>query len=302
MVVITAKPVDYPVAIDWLFPGEPSKAGRALAVLRAGEFGPDALLAIREQGRVVGAILCHLQPGSAATIYPPGAVDAPTADALVQAVERKMLAAGVKQGQTLLRPAEAARAEPLLRGGFCRIAQLSLQVRSIPLLEAFDPPLPSLHFLPATAVTPGFAETLESTYDGTLDCPELNGVRDIREVLQGYHEFPKGERRGWFLVERAGQPVGVVLLGPGPRPGIVELSYLGLVPSARGRKFGEHLLRFALRETAARFAECLILNVDQRNAPALQLYVNAGFREYDRQDVYLWCAPGGSCGETAFDR
>jgi len=288
MVVSGAKPDEYPAAIDWIFPGDPEKAGRALALMKSGEFGPDSLLVVRSQSQIAGAILYQLQPGSAATIYPPGAIDTATADTLVEAIKQRLTAFGVKQAQTLLYPVEAPRAEPLLRGGVRCIARLSLQVRTIELLEEFRAPSSSLLFLPSTASTPGFAATLEATYQGTLDCPELNDLREIHDVLMGYQEFPPGEPQGWFLVSQTGNPIGVVLLGPGSRAGIVELSYLGVIPSARGRKLGHQLLQFALREAAARFAECLILNVDLRNAPALQLYLGRGFRQYDLQDVYIW--------------
>jgi len=284
-----ARPDEYQAAFECLYPSDPGKAAMGLAFVRAGEFGTNPLIVAREGARIIGTILVHLLPGSpSATVFPPGALDRTTADALARKAVERLVEAGVKQAQTFLRPADAARAEPLLRAGFRHMAYFSMQIRTLELLKVIEPPTKAIWFAPATAQTPGFATTLEATYEGTLDCPELNDLLEIQDVLKSYQHFPKGEAPGWFLVMEARKPIGVVLLGPGTRAGIVQLSYLGLVPSARGRGRGRDLLRFALREAASRFAECLVVSVDERNSPALQLYVNEHFREYDRQEIYLW--------------
>jgi ribosomal protein S18 acetylase RimI-like enzyme len=69
---------------------------------------------------------------------------------------------------------------------------------------------------------------------------------------------------------------------------VAELAYLGLVPAARGRGLGRPLVRFALGRAEAAAAEWVTLSADVRNDPALKLYRAHGFREYDRQHVYLW--------------
>src|SRR5436309_500018 len=76
----------------------------------------------------------------------------------------------------------------------------------------------------ASAADPpaAFADTLMATYDGTLDCPELNGDRTAAEVLAG-HRAAAADPPDWALARSGPDPVGVVLLGPGPRPGVLEL-------------------------------------------------------------------------------
>ncbi len=301
--VRAADPADRPAACRALFAHLPEadrdrRADRALELLASGEFDPAGLLVVKSDGRVVGAALYQLHPGAAAVTWPPGVGPGPdrdaTEDALAQAVVGRFRAAGVKQAQTLLPPADRARARPLERAGFRHVTRLAYLCRPLAGADApppFDPDRSPLRFTPAAEPTAAFADTLMATYDGTLDCPELNGDRTAAEVLAG-HRAAAADPPDWSLASAGAEPVGVVLLGPGPRPGVAELSYLGLVRSARGKGLGRELLRFALARAAASAAGWLTLSVDVRNAPALRLYRGHGFREYDLQDVFLW-HPGG---------
>ena len=206
------------------------------------------------------------------------------AAALARAVADRLRAAGVKQAQALLPPIDRDRARPLEAVGFRHITQLTFLCRPVS-AAAFDADRSALRFAPA--VDPAFADTLFATYDGTLDCPELNGTRTPDEVLAGYRSAA-ADPPDWWLASAGAEPAGVLLLAPGPQPGVVELSYLGLVPSVRGRGLSRELVRFALARAAASAAEWLTLSADVRNEPALRVYRAHGFREYDLQDVFLW--------------
>ncbi|HET6573739.1 MAG TPA: GNAT family N-acetyltransferase [Fimbriiglobus sp.] len=292
-VVRTADPADRPAACRALFAYRPEperdrRAARALHLLNSGEFDPDGLLVAWADGRVVGAALAQHHPGSAAVAWPPGAEPGPGQDVIVAALARavadRLHAAGVKQAQALLPPADRDRARPLEAVGFRHITRLTFLCRPVP-AGGFDADGSPLRFTPADG--PAFADTLFATYDGTLDCPELNGTRTPDEVLAGYRAAA-ADPPDWWLASDGPGPAGVVLLAPGPRPGVVELSYLGLVPSARGRGLGRELVRHALARAAASAAEWLTLSADVRNEPALRVYRAHGFREYDLQDVFLW--------------
>lgn len=80
----------------------------------------------------------------------------------------------------------------------------------------------------------------------------------------------------------------MLILGAGPKPGFAELTYVGLVPAARGRGFGTLAVRAALRRATAAGNDWLTLSVDERNAPAVTMYRRLGFREFDVQHVFLW--------------
>lgn len=131
-----------------------------------------------------------------------------------------------------------------------------------------------------------------ATYDGSRDCPELSGDRTADELLDGF-AGPLAGRPGWRLLAwHDGEPVGVVLFDAGTEPGVVEVSYLGLVPRARGRGWGDALARYAVRFAARDGATALALSVDARNDPARGLYARHGFRPTGRRAVYLARWPG----------
>src|SRR5919197_1338967 len=113
--VCPASPADRPAACRALFAHLPDadrdrRADRALAMFASGEFDPSGLLVAKSAGHVAGAALFQLHPGSAAVTWPPGAEPGPdraaAEDALALAVVERFRAAGVKQAQTLLPPAD----------------------------------------------------------------------------------------------------------------------------------------------------------------------------------------------------
>ncbi len=290
-VVSVADASDRPAACRALFAHLPDcerRATRMLELLASGEFDPAGLLVARSGGRVVGAALTQRHPGSAAAAWPPGAEPGAGREvvaALARAVADRLRSAGVKQAQTLLSPADRDRAGPLEAVGFRHVTRLAFLCRPVSGAPAFDPDRSPLRF--AGAADPAFGATLFATYDDTLDCPELNGARTPDEVLAGYRAAA-ADPPDWWLADAGAGPVGVLMLAPGLQPGILELSYLGLVRSARGRGLGRELVRFALARAAASAAEWLTLSADVRNEPALRVYRAHGFREYDLQDVFLW--------------
>jgi ribosomal protein S18 acetylase RimI-like enzyme len=132
--------------------------------------------------------------------------------------------------------------------------------------------------------------TLLETYEGTLDCPELNGTRTSAELVP--ETAQAGEHYLAYDPTRPDNPVGVVSLAVGAEPGAVDLSYVGVVPSARGRGYGSALVAFAIAEAARHRAGAVIVSVDARNGPALRLYRRHGFVETERRGVWLLHFPG----------
>ena len=283
------------------FPARDRHAARLRALLDTGELDPAGLFVARdESGTARGAVLVQVLPGALGLAWPPraepGRFRVATEDALTAAAGDWLHAGGVKVCQAFAAKPERPDMVPLERGGFRRVTEVVHMRRetgpggspargeppaACPL--AFDPLVPD--------VRPTFAAVLLATYDGSRDCPELTGTRTPDEMLDGFRGVV-GEREDWrFLIRHRGEPVGVVLFDVGTEPGAVELSYLGLVPAARGRGWGDGVVRYAIA-FAAREAAALTLSVDGRNDPALRLYRRHGFRESDRRDVYLW-HPGG---------
>jgi RimJ/RimL family protein N-acetyltransferase len=129
---------------------------------------------------------------------------------------------------------------------------------------------------------------IEQTYTGSLDIPGLAGLRSIDNTLAGYADGIPEQKRAWWSVWEAGIPVGCMLVTPvGPSTG--ELTYLGLVPGARGRGFGAEMLRFVGNWMLDQKRERLVLAVDERNKPAISTYQKFGLRVTISLDA--WLAP-----------
>jgi ribosomal protein S18 acetylase RimI-like enzyme len=132
-----------------------------------------------------------------------------------------------------------------------------------------------------------FAQTLLRTYENSLDCPEVNGVRTIDEIIAGHQAQGIFHPERWWLVVESGQAVAVLLLIEMRAGEGWEISYLGVVPEARGRGIGVALALHALHAAYAAEAPQLTLSVDVRNQPAWRVYKGTGFEAYDERRVYL---------------
>src|SRR5206468_2521593 len=107
---------------------------------------------------------------------------------------------GAKVVQTLLAPEEEGLAGPLLRNGFRRVTDLwyMRHERGTPLAR-LDTPV-RLTFRPFDEAEPElFQQTLLRTYEDTLDCPEVNGLRTVEEVLAGHRAQGTYDPGRWWL-------------------------------------------------------------------------------------------------------
>lgn len=259
-----------------------ARAARLYARVAAGDFDLADLLVARIGRTILGAISCPILPGATAGVWPPGLsreAEPSVADRLAEAAIAHFRAHGVKVAHAFASPEDCPKYAALERAGFRALTDLAFLARGGHTGE-FGGPV--LEYERVDARDPRFVETLFETYVGTLDCPELNDTRTTAEVLAGY---ASAEESDWYLVSEGLEPIGITMFGPPMRPGAVELSYLGLVPAARGRGLGRDLVRFALQYAAP---AGLSLSVDVRNEPALKLYASFGFARIDRQTVYLW--------------
>ena len=124
---------------------------------------------------------------------------------------------------------------------------------------------------------------LEATYEGTLDCPELCGLRSPEDVLASHKSVGDFNPALWWLVLLDGRPAGCSLFNVNPPLSSAELVYFGLAPSLRGRGLSSPLLSVSMSAACARTSgapsgvRSVLCAVDLRNTPALRLYRRAGF-------------------------
>ncbi len=242
-------------------------------------------------GRIIWAVLPIVSPGRTMLLlgpshYPVAAGNNAPAR-LADAVCTHFSGRGVKLAQSLIEPADAD-ARNLLQGvQFHPMAELEYLQANVrrsfptPRLEA------QLSWIRYTREThPLFAGTIARTYQNSLDCPGLNGLRDMEDIIAGHKSSGEFDPSLWFLLTDSAankEPLGVLLLSVMPRHEAMELVYVGLIPEARGRALGSLLIRQALAVTAASNLPKLSLAVDAGNSPALKLYHRHGFQHVGRK-------------------
>ena len=211
-----------------------------LTSAEAGQLDLDGLFLARRDAEIVGAAWAYLQPGRVATVWPAMVGEAETsaiADALLEKLTQ-WLAQAAQVAQALLAADAPRQAAQMTRAGFAHMADLLYMV----CLSAHFPtsrPESDVQIEPAGATDLArLAKVVERTYEHTLDCPQLNGVRDVHDVLAGYRACGDFGRERWLIVVASGHEVGCLLLADHTDLDQWEIVYAGLVPEVRGHSYG----------------------------------------------------------------
>jgi ribosomal protein S18 acetylase RimI-like enzyme len=268
------------------------RVANALHLLQRGEIDARGVFVLRGPDGLVGTFICMPVPGGSALVWPPivtgGPGKAEAEDRLVRHGCAWLRGQKVRVAQALLSPDEEFLGEPLPRNGFAHVTnlwylrhdlQLPTRLLATPVnltFETYAPDDPS-----------AFHRTLLRTYEQSLDCPEVNGARDIDEVILGHQAQGAHDPTRWWLARAGGAPVGVLIAVEMPESGDWEIAYTGVVAEARRRGFGREILLKGLTEARAAGAPRVTLSVDARNQPAWQLYGGLGFEPFDRRAVFL---------------
>ena len=296
--ILPCPPGDRPEALERLYQraGPRERAGLVAGLLAdeaRGAFDLSGLWIARRRGRVVGVLLTASLAGRAGAVWPPEVEPswgrAEVATALLRAGLEGLRARGMRIAQALLEVAMPRAAADLTRGGLPHVTDL------VYLRRPTHPPLPVRPEAPrftwqsfADNQAAAFAEALHSSYLGSLDMPELEGLRSLDDVVAGHRASGRFDPGRWLIGRRPGEsaPAAVVLMADQAGGQAWEVTYLGLAPAARGLGLGRATLAHVLDLARPAVPE-LELAVDARNAPALRLYEAAGFRPFDRRAVHL---------------
>jgi ribosomal protein S18 acetylase RimI-like enzyme len=271
----------------------------ALELLQQGKLDRQGIFVLHEEEGLAGVQLCLPLAGAMGLVWPPqaraGSQQRHHEDRLLQAGCAWLRRQGIKLAQALLSPDEVPQGEPLLRQGFLQVTHLWYLRHDLTLpLPYLDAPA-RLQFRSYAEIDPFlFQQVLQRTYEHTLDCPEINGLRTMDEVVRGHQAQGRHDPRCWWLASCASRPVGVLITTDLPDANSWDLSYLGVVPEARRRGFGREMVLQALCEARAAGTGRIGLCVDGRNRPAWDLYRALGFEPYDRREVLLALWPASS--------
>jgi ribosomal protein S18 acetylase RimI-like enzyme len=272
-----------------------ARVANALTLIVQGDLDPQGITVVRRGADLLGAMVSMRLAGAGGLVWPPqvkkGVPTSPVEDALVRQACLWLRQGGTKVAQALLPAEEAPLADPLLRHGFRHVTRLWYMRHGLGGPRA-EPAPPTdglgLHFQDYPHCDPLlFQDTLLRTYLGTLDCPELNGVREVEEILEGHRHQGKYDPQRWQLLFRGEAPVGILLLAEMPDWAALDISFLGVVPEARGAGLGRVLTAHALAEGRRAGVSHVTLAVDCRNLPAWKLYREHGFVPHERREVYL---------------
>lgn len=295
LVIETAQPHELAAAfrltLSYLDDDERSpRVASAQSLVSLGELDPDGVFVVRDDAGLRGAMVCVPLPGAGGLVWPPFVQEMPERQLAENQLVRKgcgwLRGRGARLAQALLTERELPLAGPLERNGFKNITQLAYLQHSLQQIPAIAER--GQHCRPYDRVEPRlFHDTLLRTYEGSLDCPEVNGLRSVEEIISGHQGQGEFDPRRWWLVSADERPIGVVLLTDVPELEAWDLSYLGIVPEARRQGWGTTLTQLALKSAAAAEVQRLIVAVDKRNTPALNLYQRLNFEVYDERAVYL---------------
>ena len=256
------------------------------------ELDRSGLFLARRDGEPVGAMIVQALSGALGLAWPPRVLP----DLEQPAIERQLAqvccqwlqSQGSKICQAFATSADRSLMQPLQVMGFRRITEVVHLHHTAFANEVLPHVEESLIFqMVQPDHLPEFTTTLLATYEGSQDCPELTGDRTPEELVSGFINLNSRSIAQWYLVKRAGMPIGVLLLEHGPEPDAVEVNYLGLIPNQRRSGWGTHLVHYAMQFASALGAKRLTLSVDSRNEAARRLYEKLGFEEFDQREVYL---------------
>lgn len=293
---VPARPEDFVPAFRLLFRNlsveeREFRIVNALGSIGRNELDPSGLFVVRDAEALLGVIVCAPVPVAGGLVWPPqaeGPRQTEIEDCLVRCAREWLCQRGAKLCQSLLATQEVSLAAPLERNGFAHITQLWSMRRFLDSSTMLPSGRAYLSYRTLAECDHAiFHRTLLRTYENTLDFPEMNGVRDIEEILEGHRVQGRHDPHLWWLALHAGNPVGVLLLTEMPEEKVWDLMYLGLVGKARGKGLGRELAVKALYEARAAGATQLTLAVDGRNRPAWNLYRALDFEPHDHREVYL---------------
>ena len=196
---------------------------------------------------------------------------------------------GAKLLQAILDPDQVPEQSALKRAGFRSLSNLVYMqlspLRDVPVALSLENGIAIEKYGPGTRSK--FEAGILKSYQETLDCPSLVGLRTIDDIIAGHMAAGEHHPELWYVLSHGEDPVGVMLLSMLPNRRSAEVVYLGLSPGYRGRGLGRRLMEFGISEVARRGARSMLLAVDDQNPPAKKLYESMRFTPYSRKHAMI---------------
>ena len=274
-----------------------TRLDEALRNAERGSLNLDGLLLAEEGEQPVGAALMMNQPDGVALVWPP-VITCQTTDvagaekALMSRLCDEIDSIGAKLSQCLLTPDDVTETELLQGHGFIHAADMFFLARPLTRGDCeMDSSVGELdHEIFCEANKDRYASVIEQTYQGSLDCPFLNGFRSGSDALASHKLSGRFDSSGWRLYRQETEDLGVLMLNEHPDQDAIELVYFGIVPEFRGEGLGRRILAEGVRTAAKSGRSVMFLAVDCGNTYANALYSELGFTELARRRVMIRCS------------
>lgn len=243
----------------------------------------NAIWVALRSGQILWALLPVVSPGRTMLMFSPTRLTNKTPLRVIRQLSNEVgnhwKNRGVDLAQLLIDPHD----EPVIRAycscGFEQLAELVYLQRNVG--RNINAPIIPEGYSLATYTEENhreFGRTILASYENSLDCPGLNGLRDIDDIMAGHKASGEFDPNRWYLLYQHANPVAVLLLSRSPHADGVELVYLGLAPQARGRGISDLLMHLAMASVSADGRMQLSLAVDSRNERAMKLYFRHGMQ------------------------
>ena len=193
--------------------------------------------------RPTGLFFALLLPGRTAIVMIPrpnelGIAPADQLETVLAGLDR-LGPRGLHYAQTLLEPQAQGTQALVKQAGFQPLASLVYLERSAAYPWVEPPGANDAEWVPYdAALHREFATVVLATYEDSLDCPELTGLRPIDDILAAHWASGKSDAGLWELARVDGRSAGCLLLARLTHEPALEVVYMGVVPAFRGRDFG----------------------------------------------------------------
>jgi len=249
-------------------------------------------LCAMDRGEIVTACLCVDAPGRMSSVFLPSAASRLKPIDVVVGLLTEAAVLGKQRGLCILQgsaaPEADLEAQVYKRASFEYLTRLIYMELDLTLpMGQIDRKRTTSFRQYDTSMHALFSQVVQGTYEGSLDCVALNGIRDIEDVLASHRGTGKFDSGLWQMAMVENEPAGVILLSALPERMACEVAYMGVLPSWRGKGVGKTLLSRGIDLARERSLGTLTLSVDENNTPALGLYRLWGFQESLQRDIWV---------------
>lgn len=260
--------------------------------------GPSLL--VRGDRSLCGSV-CMLCPGRTALLLATdGRLAADLRAEVAHLARRALRAVDPAEGrlvQVLRHPEDAPGREAMIEAGFSELATLHYLERAVdsePIGDPVNRPGDAWRAYDDGAY-PLFVEAVRRSYEGTLDCRMLTGLRSVDDAIAGHRGAGLFQPRWWQVLLRDGQPIACILMVENPLRPVLEVAYMGVSPAARGQGIGTAVMQRGLAIAFREGFTGVSLAVDAANPPAQRLYRGLGFKQRAARLVMLRLPHSNPC-------